>query len=150
MRRTINISGQEIELEANLGTASFFQEFTGKNIFNISSEIASKMGDATKKVKNTNPNATASEKKLEILEGGFSEAIAEAVDVGKTLAYIMNVQTKYGKTKDDISKIRSELTKDDLLAWEFQFAPHAFTFETYTKIMSFWKAQTESTSIEKN
>lgn len=151
MRKTIEIGGQEVELEANLGTASFFQEFTGKNIFNISSQIASKMGESAQKAKeNKNKDATAAEKKLELLGSGFSEAISEAVEVGKALAYIMHIQTKYGKTKEDISRIRAELTKDDLLAWEFNFVPNAFTFETYTKIMGFWQAQTETTSTEKN
>lgn len=150
MRTTMMIDGQTIELEANLGTASFFQEFTGKNIFTVSSEIASKMGEAVKKSKGNIKNLSEAEKKLELLDSGMTEAAAEAVEVGKALAYIMNIQTKYGKTKEDISKIRTELTQDDLIAWSFQFSPKAFSFDTYTKMMSFWKAQTETTSIEKN
>lgn len=151
MRKEILIGGQTIELEANLGTASFFQEFTGKNIFNISSEIAAKMSEAAKKTAQNKEIMNDKNKlKLELLESGITEAVTEAVDVAKALTYIMNLQTKYGKTKEDIGKIRSELTKDDLLAWEMNFSPDSFSFDTYTKLMSFWKRQTEATSEEKN
>ena len=32
MRKTLTFGGVPVEIEANLGTASFFQEFTGMNI----------------------------------------------------------------------------------------------------------------------
>lgn len=152
MRRTLIIGGKEVELEANLGTASFFQEFTGKNILETSSLITGQV----KKMNLKNVDLTKSDEELlkskEIIENvsPLTSVANEMIEVAKRLAYVMHVQTKYGKTKEDISKIRSELTEDDLLAWSFEFSTTAFTAHTYTQLMSFWRDQTEKTSVPKN
>lgn len=150
MRKNIEIGGRDIELEANLGTAAFYQELTGYNLFEISSRIAKMMTDAVKTVTANKPKASKSELKVDLIGSGIGEASSLAVETAEALAYIMNLQTQFGKTKEDIYKIREKLTKDDQLEWMMSFSPESFTYKTYTEIMSFWKAQSKETSIEKN
>lgn len=151
MRKIITIGERTIELECNLGTASFFQEFAKRNIFSCSSEIATRTAAAAKVIKaagvTTNVDiATEANQALEEL----ALAKAEAVDVAAKLIYIMSLQASHGKTKEDISMIRALLTDDDYLVWSMDISPELITFETYKEVMDFWKTQTEKTSQSKN
>lgn len=154
MRKNITIGERTIELECNLGTASFFQEFVKKNIFSCSSDIASKMAAAAKVIKSA--GITQESSKADIAAEAsqalddLSMAKAEAVDVAAKLIYIMSLQAQSGKTKEDISKIRSLLTDDDYLLWSMDISPELITFDTYKEVMDFWKAQTTKTSQSKN
>lgn len=154
MRKNITIGERTIELECNLGTASFFQEFAKRNIFSCSSEIATRTAAAAKVIKSA--GITQESSKADIAAEAsqalddLSMAKAEAVDVAAKLIYIMSLQAQSGKTKEDISKIRSLLTDDDYLLWSMDISPELITFDTYKEVMDFWKAQTTKTSQSKN
>ena len=151
MRKTLTFGGVPVEIEANLGTASFFQEFTGMNILEMSSVMSEEMKKIGIKV---TPTTTVDElsKNPKLIENisPISVMSGRMIEIAKQLAFVMSVQAKYGKTKEDISRIRAELTRDDMLAWSFQFEPTAFTVQTYTELVTFWKAQASTTSIPKN
>lgn len=154
MRRKITVGGREIELECNLGTAAFFQEFAKKNIFDVSSRIATKMSQAYEAIAkqriNDEINKLALYSRAPEAMDDLAAVQADAVDVASKLVYIMNLQTRYGKNKEDIYKIRQELTDEDYLVWSMDFEPGSFSYNTYKEVMSFWKEQTEKTSESKN
>lgn len=153
MRRQITIGNKNIDIECNSGTALFFQEFTGLNIYELITKPLAKIKniDSLKGLKD-NPD------KLEILNDPetlskietSSKLMNEAIEYAQKLTYIMSLQATHNKTLDGISEIRKELNQDDYLAWLMQFDAKDFSFKTYLEITAFWRRQTEGTSEPKN
>lgn len=152
MRKTITIGGKEVELECNLGTATFYQELTGKNLFEMIPEIGRKMSEAAlalREAKEAHPEDDTDPEVVR-LTGEIGKVAHQATAEAEALAFIMETQAKFGKSREDIAKIRALLTKDDLLAWKMDLGPTAITYSTYTELAKFWGAQTKSTTEPKN
>lgn len=154
MRTTMHFGGVPVELEANLGTARFFQEFTGMNLMETSGRLAKSMKDLnidrTKIADANDAKALAENKEIMANIDKLSAASSQMIEFAEKLAFVMNTQTKFGKQIEDIHKIRQELNDDSFLAWSLQFEPTAFTVQTYTNLMAFWREQSKTTSIAKN
>lgn len=152
MRRTMYFGGIPVDLEANLGTAVLFQEFTGKNLLEASSLLTKQIKgiDLTGIKPTTKAEDLAQNKNFLNNIGDLSTTAEQMADIAKRLAYVMKTQAQFGKTKEDISKIRQLLTEDDLLAWSFNFDPTAFTAGSYKELMEFWRDQSQRMTTPKN
>lgn len=153
MKKTIKIGQKELELECNLGTAAFFQELTGRNLFDLTAELSAKLADASREIDALRVQGEVD--KTAILNSNsavkiLAAAKADAIDMASKLAYIMELQAKHGKEKKDIFEIREKLNKDDLLVWMMNFDADSFDINTYKEVLEFWKSQTQTTSEAKN
>ena len=153
MKKIIKIGQKELELECNLGTAAFFQELTGRNLFDLTAELSAKLADASREIEALRVQGEVD--KTAILNSNsaiknLAAAKADAIDMASKLTYIMQLQAKHGKEKKDIFEIREELNKDDLLIWMMDFEADSFDINTYKEVLGFWKSQTQTTSEAKN
>ena len=120
MKRTIKVGENDIELEANLGTADLFEILTGENLFEKLAEY--------RNIKGTDPKSYA------------------LIAIYKKMMFVMNAQA----TTKEIPEVRGKMNIDNYLLWTSQFELTDINADVIAEVVKLWNDNRKTHSQPKN